>query len=366
MRYVAWTSRCALYRGAHRASHAQIFVRIIDALGGERPTTSRQKASACEVQAVDDLPEVAALRRLITQRAADNRKRKSDARDGGPNDENAGGVWALILLDEMDALLSRAQGILYALFALPTLPGARCVLVGAANTMNLTDRVLPRLRARACEPVLAAFPAYNVAQLGELLRARLATLPWRVFEDAALDLCARRVAAASGDMRRALHAACAAVDIARDEANKASDGIDADEDAVAPPKSNGLVRTTHMALALSQSFKLPIVDTIRALPRHHLLTLCTAVLLFRRGERNHAMLGELNDEYTALCSRKSLKGLSAADFSSVCNALADDALIECTERRGEERKRRIKLRVREEDVVFALQGNHLCAALLAE
>jgi len=205
----------------------------------------------------------------------------------------------------MDALLSRAQGILYELFALPTLRGARCVLVGAANTMNLTDRVLPRLRARDCEPELAAFPAYTVAQLGELLRARLATLPWRVFEDAALDLCARRVAAASGDMRRAL-------------------------------------------------------------PRHHLLTLCTAVLLFRGGDRKDATLGELNDAYTELCRRKSLKGLSAVDFSSVCSALADDALITCSDRRGEERKRRISLCVREEDVVFALQGTHLCAALLAE
>lgn len=341
-------------------------MRIIEALGGDRPSALRAKSSACEAQAVDDLPEVTALRRLITQRDAGNRKRKSDARDDGPTDENAGGVWALILLDEMDALLSRAQGILYELFALPTLRGARCVLVGAANTMNLTDRVLPRLRARDCEPAFASFPAYTVTQLGELLRARLATLPWRVFEDAALDLCARRVAAASGDMRRALHAACAAVDIARDEAAKADAGVDADDDAVALPKPNGLVRTTHMALALSQSFKLPIVETIRALPRHHLLTLCTAVLLFRDGERKDATLGELNDAYTELCRRKSLKGLSAVDFSSVCSALADDALISCSDRRREERKRRIALSVREEDVVFALQGTHLCAALLAE
>jgi len=63
---------------------SQIFVRIIDALGGERPNASRQKASACEAQAVDDLPEVAALRRLITQRAAVNRKRKADGCDEGP------------------------------------------------------------------------------------------------------------------------------------------------------------------------------------------------------------------------------------------------------------------------------------------
>ena len=80
---------------------------------------------------MDDLPEVAALRRLITQPAPQNRKRKHGAAEP-PGDENAGGVWALILLDEMDALLSRAQGVLYELFALPTLRGARCVACSGA------------------------------------------------------------------------------------------------------------------------------------------------------------------------------------------------------------------------------------------
>ncbi len=347
------------------AARAQVFVRIISALGGELPPAA-SGAGAGAAQAVDQLPEVAALRRLITQPAQGSRKRKHGAQDGSaePGDADGGGVWALILLDEMDALLSRAQGVLYELFALPTLQGARCVLVGAANTMNLTDRLLPRLRARGCEPALASFPAYTVAQLAQLLRARLAALPWRVFEEGALDLCARRVAAASGDMRRALHAACAAIDVARDEAAAAAAGADPEEGAAAAPTVAGLVRTAHMARALSQSFKLPVVETIRALPRHHQLTLCTAVLLFRGGERKDATLGELNDAYMKLCQRNSLRGLSAVDFSSVCSALADDALITCTDRRCEERKRRVALCVHEDDVVFALQGTHLFVRLL--
>jgi cell division control protein 6 len=345
----------------------QVFVRIIRALGGELPAGGAG-GSAGGAQAVDQLPEVAALRRIITQPAPTTRKRKLSGDAPPPSDDDAeGGVWALILLDEMDALLSRAQGVLYELFALPTLQGARCVLVGAANTMNLTDRLLPRLRARDCEPALASFPAYTVSQLGELLRARLAPLPWRVFEEGALDLCARRVAAASGDMRRALHAACAAVDVARAEAAVATGAAaDEDEDAAPAAAAGALVRTAHMARALSQSFKLPVVETIRALPRHHQLTLCTAVLLFRGGERKDATLGELNDAYTDLCRRNSLKGLSAVDFSSVCSALADDALITCSNRLREERKRRIALCVHEDDIVFALQGTHLFVRLLAE
>lgn len=350
-----------------------MFARIIRALGGKPPPQCGATASSAE--AMDQLPQVAALRRLITQplvaAPATSRKRKSGAQPtaaAAASEDGEGGVWALILLDEMDALLSRAQGVLYELFALPTLRGARCVLVGAANTMNLTHGLLPRLRVRDVEPTLACFPAYTVPQLGELLRARLAPLPWRVFEEGALELCARRVAAASGDMRSALHAACAAVDVARDEAAAAASGAaEPEEGALPAPPASGLVRTAHMARALSQSFKLPVVETIRKLPRHHQLTLCTAVLLFRgTGERKDSSLGELNDAYTDLCRRNSLKGLSAVDFSSVCSALADDALITCSNRVREERKRRVSLCVHEEDVVFALQGTHLFVRLLAD
>ena len=118
----------------------------------------------------------------------------------------------VVLLDEMDQLVSKAQGILYELFGLPTLKGSRCVLVGVANAINLTDRVLPRLRARGCEPALVSFPAYNKDQLKALLSQRLNALPWRTFESAALELCSRKVAAATGDMRRALNICAAAID----------------------------------------------------------------------------------------------------------------------------------------------------------
>jgi len=54
----------------------------------------------------------------------------------------------LVLLDEIDYLVSRDQEILYHIFEIAAMPSSRLILVGIANALDLTDRLLPRLRAK--------------------------------------------------------------------------------------------------------------------------------------------------------------------------------------------------------------------------
>ena len=49
-------------------------------------------------------------------------------------------------MDEVDQLESKNQDVLYTVFEWPALAGSRLSLVGIANTLDLTDRVLPRLQ----------------------------------------------------------------------------------------------------------------------------------------------------------------------------------------------------------------------------
>lgn len=75
----------------------------------------------------------------------------------------------------MDQLDSKAQDVLYTLFEWPFLPGSRLRLVGIANALDLTDRVLPRLHARPrCRPQLLHFPPYSREQLVAIVHDRLA------------------------------------------------------------------------------------------------------------------------------------------------------------------------------------------------
>lgn len=82
---------------------------------------------------------------------------------------------SLLVLDEMDQLDSKAQDVLYTLFEWPFLPGSRLRLVGIANALDLTDRILPRLQARPrCRPQLLHFPPYSREQLVAIVQDRLA------------------------------------------------------------------------------------------------------------------------------------------------------------------------------------------------
>jgi cell division control protein 6 len=54
----------------------------------------------------------------------------------------------ILVLDEIDQLESKNQDVLYTVFEWPALASSRLALVGIANTLDLTDRVLPRLQVQ--------------------------------------------------------------------------------------------------------------------------------------------------------------------------------------------------------------------------
>ncbi|NXM04407.1 CDC6 protein, partial [Tyrannus savana] len=135
----------------------------------------------------------------------------------------AQGPMVLLVLDELDQLESKGQDVLYTLFEWTQLPSSRLVLVGLANALDLTDRSLARLGAHpAGSPRLLHFPPYTKEQLTHILQERLAALmapvPRQVAGDpvldaAALQFCARKVSAVSGDARKALDICRRAVEV---------------------------------------------------------------------------------------------------------------------------------------------------------
>lgn len=122
----------------------------------------------------------------------------------------------LLVLDEIDQLESKNQSVLYSIFEWPSIPDSRLILIGIANALDLTDRILPRLQAR-CElkPTLMHFAPYTKQQIADIISARLqqanATC---VFTASAIHLLAGKVAAISGDIRRALDISRRVVELA--------------------------------------------------------------------------------------------------------------------------------------------------------
>ncbi|KAK8990291.1 hypothetical protein V6N11_008997 [Hibiscus sabdariffa] len=281
-----------------------------------------------------------------------------------------GSKMLLIIADELDYLITRDRAVLHDLFMLTTFPFSRCILIGIANSIDLADRFLPRLQSLNCKPMVVTFRAYSKDQILSILQERLLVLPCIVFHQQALELCARKVAAASGDMRKALSVCRSAVEILEAELRESASNLSLTSVEgefispqtvpaleIYPSQENSTVRIDHMALALSKTFRSPIVDTIQSLPQHQQIILCSAVKYFRGGKKD-TTIGELNKSYIDICKSALIPAVGILEFSSMCRVLNDQGLFKLGQSRDDKFKR-VTLKVDEADISFALQGIRL-------
>ncbi|KAJ2549814.1 AAA ATPase, partial [Coemansia sp. RSA 1836] len=184
----------------------------------------------------------------------------------------------LVILDEVDSLLGSKQEVLYRLFELAAYPDSRLALVGIANALDLTDRFLPRLQARNCVPLLLNFNPYQVNDIVAILQSRLdsvakdGTEP--VIQKAALELCARKVAATSGDLRKALDVCRQAMEAAEAECKKRGANKENGPAVTATASPVPKVSIMHIAKVLTSLNGSPIAQKLNALNFQQKLVLC--------------------------------------------------------------------------------------------
>ncbi|KAL3615630.1 AAA ATPase [Castilleja foliolosa] len=272
----------------------------------------------------------------------------------------------LVLADELDYLITKDRAVLHDLFMLTTLPFSKCILIGIANAIDLADRFIPKLQSLNCKPAVITFRAYSKDQIITILQERLRALPYTVFQSHAVELCARRVAAASGDIRKALSVCRSAIEMLEAERKEPiSDFISSTLDGTGvhqiPPahemvtnQINNMVRIDHVAAALSKTFKSTVVDTIQSLPQHQQIILCSAVKLFRIGKKD-TTIGELNKCYVEVCKSTLIPPAGIVELSSMCRVLDDQGILKLGQSR-DDKLRRVSLKVDGADIAFALQG----------
>ncbi|MFS8022351.1 putative Cell division protein Cdc6/18 [Helianthus anomalus] len=250
----------------------------------------------------------------------------------------------LVIADELDYLITKDRVVLHDLFMLTTLPFSKVILIGIANAIDLADRFLPKLQSLNCKPAVVSFRAYSMDQIIMILKQRLMALPYTVFQPQALELCARKVAAASGDMRKALGICRGAIEMLETELREST----------CTSTMTSMVRVDHMAIALSRAYKSPIVDTIQSLPQHQQIVLCSVVKLFRKGKKD-TTIGELNKFYIDICKSTLIPPVGIMELSCMCRVLGDQGILKLGQSR-DDKLRRVTLQVDEADISFALQG----------
>ncbi|KAI4305231.1 hypothetical protein L6164_028610 [Bauhinia variegata] len=272
----------------------------------------------------------------------------------------------LVVADELDYLITKDKAVLHDLFMLTTFPFSRCILMGIANAIDLADRFLPRLKSLNCKPMVVTFRAYSKDQILRILQERLSELPYTVFQHQALELCARKVAAASGDMRKVLCICRSAIDVLEAEIRESTCTSDVASEEKLSPEQNiatiadymkkheaDIVRIDHMARALSKTYRSPVVDTIQSLPHHQQIILYSSMKHFR-GAKKETILGELYKSYMDMCKSSLIPPAGILEFSNMCRVLNDQGLVKLGQSR-EDKLKKVALNVDEADITFALQ-----------
>uniref|UniRef100_A0A8B9KN80 Origin recognition complex subunit 1 n=1 Tax=Astyanax mexicanus TaxID=7994 RepID=A0A8B9KN80_ASTMX len=196
----------------------------------------------------------------------------------------------VLLVDELDLLWTRKQNVMYNLFDWPTRRHARLVVLTIANTMDLPERIMINRVASRLGLTRMSFQPYTFKQLQQIITSRLNKV--KAFEEDALQLVSRKVAALSGDARRCLDICRRATEICEYSSQRSS---------------TGLVGMSHVMEALDEMFSSSYIAAIRCTSLQEQLFLRAVIAEFRRLGLEEATFQQVFVQHQALCRMEGLQ-----------------------------------------------------------
>ncbi|ACO67708.1 predicted protein [Micromonas commoda] len=257
----------------------------------------------------------------------------------------------VLVIDEMDLLVTRTQQLLYNLFDWPTHRAARLVILGIANTLDLPERLLPKILSRLGSNRVS-FQPYSADQLMQIVKGRLHNTggPGLInspFEDTAVQLASRKVAAVSGDARRVLELCRRGAELA--EARK---------------KRSNAVDIKDIQAAQREMFQTPHMHLLEAASRHERIFLAALVMELRRSGLSDACITNVMRTHEQLCRQFDEPLPPAGAAAAIACRLASIRLLLADPGRKRSAQR-VSLNVPRDDVVYALKQRENNAAKAA-
>lgn len=367
-------------------------------------------------------------------------------------------IMYVTILDEMDQLLTKDQEVLYRLFQWSCMDNSKLTLIGIANALDMTDRFLPRLKAKDCEPQLLNFNPYQVSEIREIIMDRLFSLEGSddlVKEDAeskgsdesktvatskggrprvaplmqkpAIELCARKVAAATGDLRKALDICRQTIEMVELETKKMERMTARHSVPTTPTMEKPMplqeisladlenriagggtrlvggrilhsrthstssvpslsvygggstlltgeitiqeapkVTIEHVKRALTSAFGSPMVQKMKNLNIHQQIVLAVLVITIQVGKTIDCDVGKVFDHYAIACrSSNKIGAVSRGEYQDLINMLEANGLVTLSKAK-EERLRKLTLVPRETEVLDAIKDQAILEAILTK
>ncbi|CAL8583796.1 Origin recognition complex, subunit 1 [Xanthoria parietina] len=241
-------------------------------------------------------------------------------------------VPCVVLMDELDQLVTKNQSVMYNFFNWPGLRHSRLIVLAVANTMDLPERTLSNKISSRLGLTRITFPGYTHEQLQAIISSRLSHVPGYIVDPDAIQFASRKVAAVSGDARRALDICRRAVEIAESEvAEEADPGLatpskrkrlrDKAEDGHSKVKERktGQVTIGTVKQAINEATSSSLQQYLKSLPLSSKLFLAAILARTRRSGVSECVLGDVLDEAKKL-------GLMAADTPIIQEMLLTNRL----------------------------------------
>lgn len=217
----------------------------------------------------------------------------------------------VVVLDELDFI--KSHSFLYAAFQWPVVHSS-VSLLGIANSLDLTERILPKLKLTRSPEILPFLP-YSRTDLQEILLRKLSAE--NCLDRRALELCSRKVARMTGDVRTAI--------------GIAQQTLSGMQKATPEALKNGCVpeqsACSRVLSALSNTYCSPLVRT--RIPLQQKVILATMLRLAEKHSCTTIDKDSLICAYCKVCGMLSLPPLDADGVRTTLSLLESQSFIEC-------------------------------------
>ncbi|NXJ62090.1 ORC1 protein, partial [Rostratula benghalensis] len=243
----------------------------------------------------------------------------------------------VLIVDELDLLWTRKQNVMYNLFDWPTQKHSKLIILAIANTMDLPERIMMNRVASRLGLTRMSFQPYTYKQLQQIISSRLNSV--KAFEEDAIQLVSRKVAALSGDARRCLDICRRATEICEFASQK---------------RTPEVVRMAHVTEAIDEMFSSPYINAIRNASLHEQIFLRAILAEFQRAGVEEATVQQVYQQHVALCRMEGLQRPTVSEIMAVCSNLGACRLL-LVESSTKYLHLRVRLNVSQDDVMYALK-----------
>ncbi|KAI9352605.1 P-loop containing nucleoside triphosphate hydrolase protein, partial [Obelidium mucronatum] len=268
----------------------------------------------------------------------------------------------ILMVDELDLLLTSKQTVIYNFFNWPRIPSSPLILIAIANTMDLPERVFShKINSRVGGSRLG-FNAYTAAELAQIIESRVGG--GGAIHPDAITFCTKKVAGMSGDARRALDICRKAIE----SLESTCSSKDAEKASKYISKETGRPQVDRKLISdvIRDLFSPTVVPFITNSSVHQKLFLLAIRKSMRKTGDLDATFESVVDEHKAYCQPLSIPFPTTHLLEKVALQLFETRCILMETGKFMDPNQKVKLNVSEGDMLLALKDDAICKKILAK